>query len=158
MKVDPSLVKLAVLVAALMPSFGAAQSGAFARYAVQPKTVADRAPVQLRTARSRRYRGALLAAALQPVNFAGRYVLTSIGCGAGCVEVAAIDTGAGTVAWLPVTVCCWPLAMAEPLEYRRDSRLLIVHGALNEKGSGVHAFVFDGRRFVALADHTAGSR
>ncbi len=38
--------------------------------------------------------------------------------------------------------------MTEPLEYRRDSRLLIVHGALNEKGSGVHTFVFDGRRFT----------
>ncbi len=85
---------------------------------------------------------------MQPVNFAGHYVLTSIGCGAGCVQVAAIDAGTGAVAWLPKTVCCWPLALTDPLEYRRDSRLLIVYGALNEKGSGAHAFVFDGRRFL----------
>ena len=38
--------------------------------------------------------------------------------------------------------------MTEPLEYRRDSRLMIVYGALNEKSLGVHAFVFDGRRFT----------
>ena len=102
------------------------------------------------SALSRRYRTDLQEACdTGPVNFAGHYVLTSIGCGAGCVQVAAIDAGAGSVTWLTQTVCCWPLAMTEPLEYRRDSRLLIVHGALNEKGSGVHAFVFDGRRFVA---------
>ena len=115
MKVDTALVKLSVLVAALSPSLGAAPYGAFARYAFT-STVAYRRPVQLRTARSRRYRGALLEAASQPVNFAGHYVLTSIGCGAGCVQVAAIDAGAGSVTWLPPTVCCWPLAMTEPLE------------------------------------------
>ena len=67
------------------------------------------------------------------------------------MQVAAIDAGTGQVVWLPATVCRWPLAMTDPLEYRRDSRLLIVHGALSEKSSGVYAFVFDGLRFTARA-------
>ncbi len=50
------------------------------------------------------------------------------------MQVAAIDAGAGLVSWLIPTVCCWPSVMAEPLSYRHNSRLLIVHGALDEKG------------------------
>ena len=141
---------LAVFIAVLtVPVLGVAQPNASARHAAVFGAAARRAPLRLRTARSRRYRQALLEAASQPVNFAGHYVLTSIGCGAGCVQVAAIDAGTGAVAWLPATVCCWPLTTTDPLEYRRDSRLLIVRGALNEKGAGVHAFVFDGGHFVA---------
>ena len=139
---------LAAMLAAVALSITRAPSPqAFNSYPAAVTTVARRAPLQFRSALSRRYRTDLQAAATGPVNFAGHYVLTSIGCGAGGVKVAAIDAGAGSVTWLPSTICCWPLAMTEPLEYRRDSRLLIVHGALNEKGSGVHAFVFDGQRF-----------
>ena len=136
-----------MLAAVALSIPGVALRQVFSKYPAAVTHIARRPPLQFRSALSRRYRTDLQEAAAGPVNFAGHYVLTSIGCGAGCVQVAAIDAGAGTVTWLPPTVCCWPLAMTEPLEYRRDSRLLIVHGALNEKGSGVHAFVFDGRRF-----------
>ena len=138
-----------MLAVVALPITGAASPQAFSRYPAAVTTVARRPPLQFRSALSRRYRTDLQQAATGPINFAGHYVLASVGCGAGCVQVAAIDAGARSVTWLPPTVCCWPLAMTEPLEYRRDSRLLIVHGALNEKGSGVHAFVFNGRRFVA---------
>ena len=140
-----------MLAAVALSIPGVASRQAFSKYPAAVTHVARRPSLQFRSALSRRYRTDLEKAATGPVNFAGHYVLTSIGCGAGCVQVAAIDAGAGTVTWLPPTVCCWPLAMTEPLEYRRDSRLLIVHGALNEQGSGVHAFVFDGRRFVATS-------
>ena len=138
-----------MLAAVALQITGAASHQAFSSYPAAVTRVARRSPLQFRSALSRRYRSDLQEAATGPVNFAGHYVLTSIGCGAGCVQVAAIDAGAGSVTWLTQTVCCWPLAMTEPLEYRRDSRLLIVHGALHEKGSGVHAFVFDRRRFLA---------
>ena len=138
----------AILAAVALQIAGAASHQAFSRYPAPVTTVARQPSLQFRSALSRRYRTDLQEAATGPVNFAGHYVLTSIGCGAGCVQLAAIDASAGSVTWLAPTVCCWPLAMTEPLEYRRDSRLLIVHGALNEKGSGVHAFVLDGRRFV----------
>ena len=135
-------------VALAAPFASSSPSAAFVSYPAQFVSVARRSPLQFRSTLSRRYRTDLQEAATGPVNFAGHYVLASIGCGAGCVQVAAIDAGAGSVTWLPPTVCCWPMAMTEPLEYRRDSRLLIVHGALNEKVSGSYAFVFNGRRFM----------
>ena len=57
------------------------------------------------------------------------------------------------VTWLPFTVCCWRLEITEPLEYRPDSHLLIVHGSLNEKASAseIHYFDFNGRRFAPIA-------
>ncbi len=147
------LTQLAAMLAAVaLPITDEGSPQAFSKYPAAVTKVARRPPVQFRSALSRRYRTDLQEAATGPVNFAGHYVLASIGCGAGCVQVAAIDAGAGSVTWLPSTVCCWPLAMTEPLEYRRDSRLLIVHGALNEKGSGVHVFLISGSHF-ALVRH-----
>ncbi|KQV32792.1 hypothetical protein ASC93_03010 [Massilia sp. Root335] len=66
---------------------------------------------------------------------------------------AAIDAKTGAVAWVPFTVCCWNLEITEPLEYRRESRLLIVHGSLDEQGAGsaVHYYEFDGTRFAPVA-------
>jgi hypothetical protein len=110
------------------------------------------AGVQLRDTKSREYASALRTASRQPVNFAGRYVLATWGCGASCVMGAAIDAKTGSVTWLPFTVCCWDLKITEPLEYRLNSHLLIVHGSLDEKGagSGTHYYDFDGRRFAPI--------
>ncbi|MGZ3182710.1 MAG: hypothetical protein ACXU8N_09735 [Telluria sp.] len=107
------------------------------------------APLHLRDRRSRQYSTQLREAARQPMNFSGHYVLATWGCGASCVMGGAVDLATGNVAWLPFTVCCWDLDITEPLEFRPDSRLLIVHGSLDEKGSGsdTHFFAFDGRRF-----------
>ena len=65
---------------------------------------------------------------------------------------AAIDRRTGKVVWLPFTVCCWPMTITEPLEYRLESTLLIVHGKSDEKGdSGTHYYRLAGSRFVAAA-------
>jgi hypothetical protein len=111
------------------------------------------AGVHLRDAKSREYASALRTASHQPTNFAGRYVLATWGCGASCIMGAAIDAKTGAVAWVPFTVCCWNLEITEPLEYRRESRLLIVHGSLDEQGAGsaVHYYEFDGTRFAPVA-------
>ncbi|TWI63667.1 hypothetical protein IP91_03639 [Pseudoduganella lurida] len=86
-----------------------------------------------------------------PVNFAGRFVLTTIGCGASCVLTAALDKQTGAVTWLPFTICCWDLAISEPLEFRRDSALLIVHGQRNEEGgAGPHYYRINGGQFEEL--------
>lgn len=111
------------------------------------------ASINLHDANSRMYASRLRLASRQPVNFSGRYTLAIWGCGASCVMGAAIDTKTGSVTWLPFTVCCWRLEITEPLEYRRDSHLLIVHGSLDEKGtaSATHYYDFDGRRFAPIA-------
>ncbi|WP_145650516.1 hypothetical protein [Pseudoduganella lurida] len=85
------------------------------------------------------------------MNFAGRFVLTTIGCGASCVLTAALDKQTGAVTWLPFTICCWDLAISEPLEFRRDSALLIVHGQRNEEGgAGPHYYRINGGQFEEL--------
>ena len=66
---------------------------------------------------------------------------------------AAIDARSGSVTWLPFTVCCWALSIMEPLDYRRDSQLLVVHGMLNEKGGGTHYYRLTGSKFMLLAIH-----
>ncbi len=103
-------------------------------------------------AQSRQYASMLRNAAGHPPDFAGHYILASWGCGASCVQAAAINANDGKVVWLPFTVCCWPLEVTEPLDFKLDSRLLIVHGSRNEKGSGTHYYLLDAekQRFVPL--------
>lgn len=108
--------------------------------------------VHIKGQKSQLYAARLRMASQAPVNFAGRYTLSIWGCGASCVMGAAIDAKTGQVSWLPFTVCCWNPEITEPLEYRRDSRLLIVHGSLDEQGAAgaAHYYDFDGRRFVPI--------
>lgn len=98
-------------------------------------------------AKSLQYATVLRDAARRTPNFAGHYVLASWGCGASCIMSAAIDAKTGTVTWLPFTVCCWEANIGEPLEFRPNSRLLIVHGSRDEQGSGIHYYNFEKRQF-----------
>ncbi len=136
----------------------AAQSGTspsspprFDRFPAPVARIEHDAPVRIISARDRRFRSSLKAATKGGTGFAGHWMLAQIGCGAFCFQVAAIDRISGRVIWFPTTICCWPLAVMESLEYQRDSRLLLVQGELDEKGAAsTHAFIFDGHRFVAL--------
>lgn len=107
--------------------------------------------VHLEDAKSRQYATMLRDASRRKPNFAGHYVLASWGCGASCTMSAAIDAKTGGITWLPFTVCCWEPNIREPLDFRPDSSLLIVHGSRDEQGSGVHYYNFDGRRFVEVS-------
>lgn len=113
-----------------------------------------RAKVRLPDSRSRQYASILRAAAHSPADFAGQYILATWGCGASCLMGAAIDTRTGSLTWLPFTVCCWDLHVTKPLDFRADSRLLIVHGSRNESGSenDVNYYVFNGREFSLLTN------
>ena len=140
---------IAALLAVIAQPTAAEASADFARHPVAQDHSGRRPALRLHDARSRRLRSAIDEAYDGQVDFAGHYVLAEIGCGAGCIEVAALDTRTGAVRWLPGRVSDWPKAYPDPLEHRADSRLLIVHGRLGERaGDGPHAFTFDGRRFV----------
>ena len=75
---------------------------------------------------------ALAGALGSPPNFAGRLSLVPVGCAASCSGVALIDHGSGAVRYpsalnpLPEAPPCEARAT---LQYRRDSRLLIVRSA-----------------------------
>jgi hypothetical protein len=107
---------------------------------------------------NRLFRTRLRAAARQPPNFAGHYVVTTWGCGTGCRSGAVIDLKTGRVYPLPHQLCCWPYGeppYPEPLEFRAGSRLLVLTGARaateTEEGEvGRHFYEFRGGRFRHL--------
>jgi len=141
------LVLICLLAGFLSAPARAAETLRFEDYAAAVEKVEHPAAPRLSDAKSRQYKSQLRDVADREVNFAGHYVLASWGCGASCVMAAAVDAKTGSVAWLPFTVCCWPLEIEEPLEFKPDSRLLIVHGGRNEKASGIYFYAFDGTRF-----------
>lgn len=77
-----------------------------------------------------------LSAALREgkITFAGRFILTGWGCGTGCISTAIIDGHTGRV-YFPEPIGGIAVGddaegnyVDEPIEYRKNSRLVIVHG------------------------------
>jgi hypothetical protein len=73
------------------------------------------------------------------VNFAGKYVLTLWGCGTECLMGAALNVTTGKVVWIPFTLCCAGDLSTndpgfEPIEARKNSRLVVFTGLRNEDG------------------------
>jgi hypothetical protein len=144
--------------AALLLAFtGLARAQPTPQFASYPATGAyqgKNAPLVL-TKKDRMFRTRLREAAVEKPNFAGHYILTEWGCGAGCVMGAVIDANSGHVYWLPHTICCWSFDVDdkfEPIDYRMDSRLIIFSGERNEKegDDGVHFYEFNDGKFVHL--------
>jgi opacity protein-like surface antigen len=119
----------------------------FEDFAVTDTFVGKAAKVRLVSADDKEYATRIREASRQKPNFAGHYVLASWGCGASCVSNVAIDAKTGRVTWLPFTVCCWDVDVQEPIEFRRDSRLLVVHGSRNEAGNGTFYYVLEKEDF-----------
>ena len=82
---------------------------------------------------ARMYRTNLRNASKEGVNFAGYYVLTSWGCGTNCGEAAIIDGRTGKV-YFPTQLAGFGIGFEswlgedDPLEFKQDSKLLIVKG------------------------------
>lgn len=143
MRLMPILLTLIPACACATPHFEDYPAAAVAN-------VGRRAKPVLSDERSRKFGSILREAALHRPNFSGQYVLATWGCGASCVMGAAINAHSGTITWLPFTVCCWNQNLPEPIEYRRNSRMLVVHGRLDETGDAqaVHYFIFNGHEFA----------
>jgi len=125
----------------------------FAAYPAPPVYRGRNAEPKLSTQSARTFRTRLQEAAKEKPNFAGRYILTTWGCGTSCVMGAVIDALSGQVTFLPASVCCWGAVDAgfSPVEARLWSRLIVLSGLLDEKGEmGSHYFVFDGSKFTKL--------
>lgn len=110
------------------------------------------------------FRTRIREAAAQVPNFAGHYVLATWGCGAECLSYAVINVQTGTVWFADQTVCCWygvggaaccgvtgPDAAFEPVDFRLNSRLVVLTGLLNEEGRKArHYFQLHNGRLVPL--------
>jgi len=118
------------------------------------------AAVRLTTKQARMYRTMLRDSAKDGPNFAGHYTLGQWGCGAGCVQFAIIDAKTGSVYFPPfyVTIVAGPDEkmdqIPEPLQFKPDSKLLIVTGARNEKGGGVYYYKWDNNRLSLITSTT----
>jgi hypothetical protein len=96
------------------------------------------------------YRTRLIEASHSAPNFAGRFVLTSWGCGTSCLMGAVIDVSTGRATMLPFTICCSNPTNEQfrAINFRVDSRLIAFGGMRNEEEPmGTHYYEFDGHNF-----------
>ncbi len=107
-------------------------------------------PTVIQSADDRKFAARLRQLSGRAPNFAGHYTMSSWGCGASCTMSVAVDAQTGNVIWLPFTVCCWNPDIEQPVQFRRDSKLVIVHGSRNETGNGTYYYLFDQNRFTLL--------
>jgi len=93
----------------------------------------------------------------EKVNFAGEYVLSTWGCGAGCVDGAVVSHKTGQIIFLPtVTLPVWEpffygfsYAEKNNMRFTPHSRLLIIVGALHESEEPkVHYYEYTKHHFV----------
>lgn len=105
---------------------------------------------------ARYYRTRLREASHDTVNIGGHYIVAEWGCGAVCVMGGIIDARTGKIMMLP-NVCCYFNYLTDsgytydphfsPLEYRRDSKLIILRGRLGEEGAmQINYYVIEGDR------------
>jgi len=112
------------------------------------------APDVMRDPESRLFRTMIRRGAKRGPNFAGHYTLVFWGCGAGCVAVAIVDAQSGKV-FHPdnlstidnINVAYEELEPpdGELVKFRRDSKLLVVMGGINEDSArrGISYFIWD---------------
>jgi hypothetical protein len=103
----------------------------FEDYPAKPMFTGKPAKIVLETQDAKNYRTRLREAMKEPADFAGEYVLAHWGCGTSCAHGAVVSLRTGHVVFLPGTVCCW-YGDDNNTEYRKDSRLLILRGRINE--------------------------
>ncbi len=122
----------------------------FADHAADQERFVGTTPVEIDADTIPRIREALLDAADRPANFAGRYRVVTWGCGSGCFGGAILDKKDGAVWELPFAAHRRFGTIYDPLQYRADSRLLVVTGNLNEERDGTFYFVWDGQTLTEL--------
>ena len=98
-----------------------------------------------------------------PINFAGKFVLTQWGCGTACIQAAVIDTHTGEVYFPEVLQGVTQgynesFAKHEMLEFKNNSNLLILYGragsnlndASKDFAQGISYFEWTGKDFSLL--------
>jgi hypothetical protein len=117
------------------------------------------APVKLTSQRAKTFRTMIRDNTKQGVNFAGHYIAATWGCGSDCWSFAIIDARTG-IDYLPPSLL-WVGGFGyspgqDRIQFRKNSRLLVAVGALNDKGSvGKYYFLWKDNRLRlirAIAD------
>ncbi len=103
---------------------------------------------------ARMFRTVLTQGAKKGPNFAGHYTVVLWGCGSGCVAVAIVDADSGKV-YFPnnlLSVDNVRVDVEPRIDFRTDSRLLIVVGGINEDPAlrGISYFVWEHNRLKRI--------
>jgi hypothetical protein len=116
----------------------------------------------IKSAADREFRTRIRDGAKDGPNFAGHFTIVDWGCGAGCVSIAIVDAANGTTYNPPFKVLGWDMVTYEgriaasadnfaPLDFHRDSRLLIARGCPEEKNCGSYSYEWTGAEFKLLS-------
>ena len=125
----------------------------FEHYSVRENFRGKSAPVKLSSRRARTFRTMLRENAEKGVNFAGHYIAATWGCGSACWSFAIIDARTGQVYFIPslLNVGGFGYSDEDLIQFRKDSRLLIVVGSPNDKGYvGRYYYVWKNNRLKLL--------
>lgn len=152
-------VASALSLALLCPAATAATPKAPPKFTDYPITVRDQPragpppPLRLTTRTARRYTTVIHNAYKEPPNFAGHLRVASWGCGTDCRNFAVLDQNTGQAYTLP-GVDAIAGAMGnddERVDFRLDSRLLIISGSFNEKPlQGKFYYLWTGQRLQRI--------
>lgn len=128
------------------------------------RKIASPAPPNVKSGRAHLYRTVIKEGAKLGPNFAGHYTIIRIGCGAATACLAIADSESGNVYFPPNLKSAEALLVdtgkinVDTLNYRRDSRLLIVVGSPNEKidRAGISYYIWQSEklkliRFISAA-------
>ncbi len=84
-------------------------------------------------------------------NFAGHYILTKWECGTNCRMFGIVDSTTGKVFIPPFSLSDWK---SGPLDFKADSKLLIVNGVINQTGPvTTFYYLWDGGRLKLLTSN-----
>jgi hypothetical protein len=125
----------------------------FEDYPVKEDLGGKPAPVKLTSRRARAFRTRLGENAESGVNFAGHYIAATWGCGSACWSFAIIDARTGQVYFIPSLLNVGGFGYSEEdlIQFRKDSRLLIVVGAPNDEGYvGRYYYVWKNNRLKLI--------
>jgi hypothetical protein len=134
-------------VSAVLVALAIATSIRFEDFAVTELFAGTPAPVVLASSRARQFRTVLTDEAKNAPNFAGHYRVATWGCGSDCHAFAIIDAVAGSVYFKPEAL--WvggqPGNEEDRIQFRQNSRLLVLVGSRNDKGVGKYYYEWTGK-------------
>lgn len=140
LKLNGMRILLQIILVAAFGNFTIAQNGSLPRcedYPAKKTFLGKPAPVKIAGTRARMYRTVIREWATEKPNFAGHYIVARWGCGTGCVGYAVIDARTGKVYFNPeaLQVAMLRFQDEDHLQYRLDSRLLVVSGDIMDASS-----------------------
>jgi hypothetical protein len=130
---------LVLIIFAVLATHAYSQTRSLPRFEDYPalrKFRGKPAPAIISHPRARMFRTTIRTQAQNQPNFAGSYTLAIWGCGSDCRGFALIDSRSGRVYFNPkaLNVIGVPFQEEDRLQFRRDSRMLIISGYVEGLG------------------------